>query len=141
MARYGRGRKRQGQIRRTSGMLESVLLLLLHHEPAHGYTLLEGLAEFNLDALDPSAVYRMLREMEERGWVTSTWNGEQTLGPPRRVYRITDGGDEVLAEWMQNLAETRDMLDRLVGEYRAHMEVCKGEHYPRAVEEKTEEDE
>jgi len=114
-------------------MLESVLLLLLHHEPAHGYTLLEGLNEFGLDAMDPSAVYRMLRDMEDEGWVTSSWNEQDTLGPPRRVYRITDVGDKVLAAWIKELDETRQMLNRLVTQYYAHMEVCEGKHYPRAA--------
>jgi PadR family transcriptional regulator PadR len=116
-------------------LLESVLLLLLHHEPAHGYTLLEEVGDFGLDAMDPSAIYRMLRGMEDKGWVTSTWDEEQSLGPPRRVYRITDTGDEVLATWIQDLDETRKMLNRLVSRYHAHMEVCEGEHYPRAADE------
>ena len=126
-------RRGRGRTRRAAGMLESVLLLLLHHEPAHGYTLLEELREFGLGAMDSSAVYRTLRDMENRGWVASTWDEEQALGPPRRVYGITDLGDEVLAEWMQELDETQKMLNRLVAKYRAHMEVCEGEHYPRAT--------
>ncbi|MBN1889902.1 MAG: helix-turn-helix transcriptional regulator [Thermoflexales bacterium] len=125
-------RRGQGRACRTSGMLESVLLLLVHQEPAHGYTLLEGLGEFGLEAMDPSVVYRALREMEEKGWVTSIWDEEQSLGPPRRVYRITDAGDEVLAAWIRDLDATRKMLARLVDTYRAHMKVCEGEHYPRA---------
>ncbi len=131
MPGFAKRRRGRGRARRTAGMLESVLLLLLHHEPAHGYTLLEELGEFGLGAMDPSAVYRTLRDMESRGWVTSTWDEEQTLGPPRRVYGITDLGDEVLAEWIQELDQTREMLNRLVARYRAHMEVCEGEHYPR----------
>jgi len=113
-------------------LLESVLLLLLHHEPAHGYTLLEGVGEFGLDRMDPSSIYRMLRDMEDRGWVTSTWDEQESLGPPRRVYRITDAGDEVLAVWIQDLDETRKLLNRLVSRYQAHMEQCDGLHYPRA---------
>jgi PadR family transcriptional regulator PadR len=130
----GRNRRRgQGRACRTSGMLESVLLLLLHQEPAHGYTLLEGLGEFGLGTVDPSMVYRTLRDMEDRGWVTSSWDEEQSLGPPRRVYRITSAGDEVLAAWIPDLDATRKMLNHLVNTYRAHMKVCEGEHYPRAA--------
>ncbi len=129
-----RGRRGQRFARRAAGMLESALLLLLHHEPAHGYTLLEGLSQFGLDDLDPSAVYRTLRDMEDQGWVTSTWDQEQTLGPPRRVYCITGTGDEMLAAWIQDLDETRNMLSRLVATYQSHMQVCEGEHYRRAAE-------
>lgn len=133
MSGYNRRRRGQGHARRAAGMAESALLLLLHHEPAHGYTLLKGLEEFGLGAMDPSAVYRTLRDMEDRGWATSTWDEQETLGPPRRVYRITDVGDEVLAAWIQDLDETRQMLNHLVSKYYAHMEVCEGEHYPRAA--------
>ena len=126
-----RGRR---HARRAAGMMESALLLLLHFEPAHGYTLLEEVGEFGLDAMDPSAVYRMLRDMEDKGWVNSTWDEEQSLGPPRRVYRITDVGEKVLAAWIQDLDETRKMLNRLVSKYRNHMEVCEGEHYVHSTE-------
>ena len=85
----GRGYRRRTRGRRTVRMLEPALLLLLHHGPAHGYTLLEQLREFGLGDLNPSAVYRVLRDMEAKEWVTSTWDEEQTQGPPRRVYRFT----------------------------------------------------
>ena len=127
-------RKGRRHTRRAAGMMESALLLLLHYEPAHGYTLLEEVGEFGLDAMDPSAVYRMLRDMEDKGWVNSTWDEEQSLGPPRRVYRITDVGEEVLAAWIQDLDETRKMLNRLVSRYHNHMEVCEGEHYVPSTE-------
>jgi PadR family transcriptional regulator PadR len=110
-------------------MRESALLLLLHREPAHGYTLLEQLAEFGLGEIAPSVIYRVLRDMEARGWVASMWDEEQTQGPPRRIYRITALGDEVLATWVRELDETRKMLDRLVGAYHLHMEEGEGEHH------------
>jgi DNA-binding PadR family transcriptional regulator len=110
-------------------MLEPVLLLLLHHGPAHGYTFLEQLDEFGLANLNPSAVYRMLREMEAQGWVVSTWDEEQSQGPPRRVYSITALGDERLALWAQDLAESRTRIDHLLRAYRRHMEEGEGAHH------------
>ena len=110
-------------------MLQSALLLLVHREPAHGYTLLEQLEEFGLDEIDPSAIYRALRDMEARGWVTSAWEDELAQGPPRRVYCITPLGDEVLGVWINDLNETRNMIDRLVGAYHVHMREGVGEHH------------
>ena len=125
----GRGRRGRGCSRRAVRMMEPALLLLLHHGPAHGYTLLEQLKEFGLGDTNPSAVYRALRNIEERGWVTSIWDKEQTQGPPRRVYRLTTQGDEVLATWAQDLQETRGMIDHLLGVYSQHMEEGEGEHH------------
>lgn len=131
MQGQGRGHRwrRRGCSRRAVRMLDPTLLLLLHHGPAHGYTLLEKLREFGLGELNPSAVYRALRDMEARGWVTSTWDEEQTQGPPRRVYRLTALGDEVLSWWTQDLQETRGMIEHFMSAYSRHMEEGAGEHH------------
>ena len=119
----------RGCSRRAVRFLEPTLLLLLHHGPAHGYTLLERLGEFGLGGLNPSVVYRALRDMEERGWVTSTWDEERTQGPPRRVYRLATPGDEALALWTKDLKETRQLIDHLLAAYHRHMEEGEGEHH------------
>jgi len=125
----GRGHRRRRRGRRTVRMLEPALLLLLHYGPAHGYTLLEQLGEFGLEDLSSSAVYRTLRDMDEKGWVISAWDEEQAQGPPRRVYRLTALGDEVLAAWTQDLVESRRRLNYLLGAYHRHMEEGEGEHH------------
>jgi len=125
----GRGQGGRRRSRRAARLLEPALLLLLHHGPAHGYTLLEQLREFGLGDLNPSVVYRTLRDMEARGWVTSTWDVEQTQGPPRRVYRLTAMGDEVLNWCTQDLRETRGMIDHLLGVYSQHIEEGEGEYH------------
>ncbi len=122
MPRRGPGWRQHGCSRRAVRFLEPVLLLLLHHRPAHGYTLLEQLDSFGLGGSDPTVVYRALREMEERGWVASVWDREQTQGPPRRVYHLTSLGDEVLRFWVQDLEETRRMVDQFLQQYYQHIE-------------------
>jgi len=125
----GRGWRWRGCSRRAVQLLKPTLLLLLHHGPAHGYTLLEQMEEFGLGGLNPSVVYRALRDMEGRGWVTSTWDEERTQGPPRRVYCLTALGHEALGLWTQDLQETRGLIDHLVGACHRHMEEGKGEYH------------
>jgi DNA-binding PadR family transcriptional regulator len=110
-------------------LLEPVLLLLLHHGPAHGYTLLDRLDEFGLGDLNPSVVYRALREMEAREWLTSSWDAEQTQGPPRRVYELQPMGDEVLGAWVRDMQRTREMIDHIMALYDRHMK-SDDEHAP-----------
>ena len=129
MSRQGGGRGGRGPNRRAVRMLQPALLLLLHYSPAHGYTLLEQLGEFGLGDLDSSLVYRALRDMEEEGWVTSTWDEEGTQGPPRRVYRLSTLGDQVLEGWAQGLEEARRRIGYLLRAYRRHMEEGEGEHH------------
>jgi DNA-binding PadR family transcriptional regulator len=102
----GKGQRRRRRGHRATGMRESALLPLLHRQPAHGYTLLEQLQGFGLGGIAPRVIYRALRDMEARGWVASKWDEEQTQEPPRRIYRITARGDEVLATWVSELAES-----------------------------------
>jgi PadR family transcriptional regulator PadR len=125
----GQGQRRWRHGRRAVRMLEPALLLLLHYGPSHGYTLLEQLDQFGLGDLSPSAVYRTLRDMEDKEWVTSTWDEERSQGPPRRVYRITALGDEVLALWTQDLAESRRRIGHLLNVYERHMEESEGEYH------------
>jgi PadR family transcriptional regulator PadR len=116
--REGRRRRRKGRggatyARRTKDFVQPSLLLLLRREEGHGYALIEGLKALGLadETLNPSVVYRGLREMEEWGWVTSRWDTEGS-GPSRRVYRITPQGEEYLGRWARGLREMRDTLDR-----------------------------
>jgi PadR family transcriptional regulator PadR len=125
----GRGRRWRGRSRRWVRLLRPALLLLLHHGPAHGYTLLEQLEEFGLVHLNPSVVYRVLRDMEGQDWVTSTWDEEQAQGPPRRVYRLTALGDEVLGLWTQDLQETHGIIQHFLGTYSRHMEEGEGDYH------------
>jgi PadR family transcriptional regulator PadR len=125
----GRRRRRRGHSRRAVRLLEPTLLLVLQHGPAHGYTLIEQLGEFGLADVDPSAVYRALRGMEKEGWATSSWDEEQTQGPPRRVYRLTAVGDEMLRWWTQDLRETRGMIDHILGTHNRHIEESEGDYY------------
>jgi DNA-binding PadR family transcriptional regulator len=95
------------------------LLVLLHRGQAHGYSLLNELDEFGFDPdqLDPSLVYRALREMEAEQLVTSDWD-EESLGPQRRVYRITSAGETHLSGWIEDLQRARQEIDHLLETYQ-----------------------
>lgn len=100
------------------GFLRPVLLFLLTRENAHGYSLLDGLTEFgfNSNRLDPSLVYRTLREMEESGWIASHI-GEESRGPQRRVYQLQPEGKTYLAELVNGLRRRRDEINNLLQTY------------------------
>jgi poly-beta-hydroxybutyrate-responsive repressor len=110
--------------RRINRFLEPCLLLLLHCDEAHGYELLEGLKQFGFDQnpVDSSTVYRRLRGLEKRGFVTSRWDTD-SAGPARRLYQITEEGDRYLAWWVDDLRETDRVLHYFLRVYDEHMEV------------------
>ena len=109
------------------GFLQPCLLLMLHRGDAHGYNMLNGLGEFGLDpeAYDPSMIYRALREMEELGWIVS-YEGEQSRGPQRRVYRLTEEGEHHLSIWIDDLHRGKREIELLLEAYEQHVEVHHG---------------
>jgi len=116
MHRRGRGRGKRR--RRVLQFLQPCLLLLLQQGEAHGYALLAELEHFgfNPERLDPTLVYRALREMEEVEMVESHWD-EESQGPRRRVYTILPEGKEQLSVWINDLRRTRNEIDLLLKEF------------------------
>jgi PadR family transcriptional regulator, regulatory protein PadR len=114
--------------RRISRFVEPVLLLLLCRRPLHGYALMEGLHSLGFEQypVDFSAVYRTLRRLEETGMVRSDWDLEETAGPPRRVYEITDAGQTYLAHWVQDLRATDRILHEFLDAYEYEVEEQAG---------------
>jgi DNA-binding PadR family transcriptional regulator len=100
------------------GFLRPCMLLMLHRGDAHGYNLLNGLDEFGLNpaAYDPSMIYRALREMEASGWISS-YQGERSRGPQRRVYRMTEDGRQHLKTWIEDLRRTKREIELLIEAY------------------------
>ena len=109
--------------RRIERFLEPCLLLLLHCHEVHGYELIESLEPFGFEEnpVDLSTVYRMLRQLEDEGLVTSRWDTEGG-GPARRRYLITPEGDEYLISWVDDLRETDRILHYFLETYDSHME-------------------
>ena len=108
----GRGR---GRFR--ARLMEPIVLMALKKQPAHGYTLLAELEPYGLGALDPSMLYRLLRDMETRGLLTSTWDEKETQGPPRRMYEITAAGLDEMKVWRQHLLQQRDLLQAVLDSF------------------------
>ncbi len=79
------------------GRLELVLLALLR-EPAHGYALIEQMRAQSGGALEvpEGSVYPALYRLEGDGLVMSTES--PVNGRLRRVYRLTDQGNEALRQ-------------------------------------------
>jgi DNA-binding PadR family transcriptional regulator len=61
-------------------------------------------------------IYRALRDMEELGWIIS-YEGEESRGPQRRVYRLTEEGRQHLGIWMDDLLRAKREIELLVDAY------------------------
>ena len=98
-------------------LLAPWLLLLLELRPGYGYEMRRGLLERGFHA-DPSSVYRNLREMEAQGLVASHWTDESE-GPKRRVYTLTDRGRTELEESATAFRKARNAQSAFLRAYKA----------------------
>ena len=89
---------------RGGGLLEPAVFAALASQPAHGYDLRKAVEEMTdgLVCVDPGGIYRLLRRLEEDGFVESNWSAGE-FGPQRREYRLTADGRELLAQWGEHL--------------------------------------
>jgi DNA-binding PadR family transcriptional regulator len=94
------------------------ILLLLSEEPRHGYSLAKGVHALEIGRVDRPGVYRALAQLEADGLVGSAAPAPgATQG--RRVYSLTEQGEQVLRRWMGVIKQERDGLDRVLRRYVA----------------------
>jgi len=103
------------------GLIQLLILRILHQKPSHGYQIMEELERITAEKYipEPGAVYTMLRRMDERGIVTSEWEKKET-GADRRVYTITEAGVKVLKEGLEMVKRRRQLMDSLLQYFDAH---------------------
>jgi PadR family transcriptional regulator PadR len=103
---------------RRGRWIEPFVLMVLAEGPIHGYSVISQLNQLglNADGVDVGMVYRTLREFEAEGLVTTKWGLEE--GPPRREYRLTSKGHEVLDEWVEVMVERRRLIEAFVERIR-----------------------
>jgi len=101
----------------NAGLVSLVLLAVLSRssEDLYGYEIAKRLRRANEgEALfKEGTIYPVLRSLSAGGLLTSRIVPSYS-GPPRRYYRITAEGRQVLAQWSVIWRQTRDFVDRFV---------------------------
>ncbi len=119
-----RNRPNQARSRPGSGKAERYiqpsLLLGLKMKPSYGYELIGNIQKFGFiqGSAPPGMIYRHLRELEAGGMVHSEWHTEGP-GPARRIYRLTDEGEEALALWIRYMEYQANNLMNFINQYQA----------------------
>jgi poly-beta-hydroxybutyrate-responsive repressor len=119
--KQGTEESRPGPGRMPKTLLESWLLLLLRNWTAHGYQLIQTMMVMGLGVLDPATVYRTLRELESEGYITSAWDPKAS-GPARRMYTLTEAGEEHLKLWASQLEQSQNVLNRFFELYQTKVQ-------------------
>ena len=98
----------------SAGTVSLVLLAVLARagQPLYGYLIAKRLEQVGEGVLSgkQSALYPVLRNLEGAGLLESHVE-PSVAGPPRRYYRITGEGRQVLGQWTAAWRATRDTVD------------------------------
>jgi PadR family transcriptional regulator PadR len=101
----------------SAGTVSLALLGVLAQarQPLYGYLIAKQLEQVGEGVLSgkQSALYPVLRNLEAAGLLESHVE-PSVAGPPRRYYRITSQGRQVLAQWAAAWRATRDSLDSVL---------------------------
>lgn len=101
----------------SAGLTALVLLSVLadHDADMYGYEIAKQLSTDGLPAapFKQGALYPVLRNMSSAGLLSSRVVPSYS-GPPRRYYKITPLGREVLAAWRETWLTTRAFVDTVV---------------------------
>ncbi len=90
------------------GALELCVLAILSEGDCYGYDLVTQISEHI--SITEGTIYPLLRRLKDDGQV-ETYLQESSSGPPRKYYRITEHGREVLA------SSTQEWNDFVAGVY------------------------
>jgi PadR family transcriptional regulator PadR len=101
----------------NGGLVGLVLLAVLDQsaEDLYGYEIAKRLVSANegVSIFKEGTIYPVLRALSAANLLTSRIVPSYS-GPPRRYYRITDQGRQMLAQWSAMWLGTRDFVDRFI---------------------------
>lgn len=81
---------------KSKTVFPALILHLIEQRPDHGYALMQRIEQLcgDLVAVNTNKIYPLLRRLEERGFVSASW--DHPTKRSRRVYAITPQGEERL---------------------------------------------
>ncbi|MEM2226252.1 MAG: PadR family transcriptional regulator [Candidatus Bathyarchaeia archaeon] len=79
----------------VKSMLDLIVLRLLKDKPRWGYEINLAIREEYKVYLSAGTLYPLLHSLESNGYIEGSWESEG--GRDRRIYRITQKGEEFLA--------------------------------------------
>ncbi len=105
------------------GLLEYCILLILKDGEAYATDLLNQLKQVHLLVVE-GTIYPLLSRLRKADLLTYTWK-ESTQGPPRKYFRMTPKGEQMLAELEQEWQNMQKAIQTL-------REITNQKHTPQS---------
>jgi PadR family transcriptional regulator, regulatory protein PadR len=96
------------------GVLElCALAIIANHDEIYPADIQKALAAAGIDVVE-GTLYPLLLRLKNAGHLTHKYVENQSAGPPRKYYKITEQGQAFLNELRQSWNEFTDTVDTLV---------------------------
>jgi PadR family transcriptional regulator, regulatory protein PadR len=97
------------------GVLEFCILCILSEKDAYPSEIIEAMKESKLIVVE-GTLYPLLMRLKNEKRLTYEWK-ESTSGPPRKYYRLTPEGKELLKEIYSSWNELVGSVEQIVKKY------------------------
>lgn len=113
------------------GWIQFLLLRLLHEKPMHGYQIMEELERQGYvqpGRFQTGSVYTILKRMERRGLLRSHIELSDE-DRERRIYSVTDKGEEALRRGLENILQRKKLMDDLMEYYKKRFQTASEDEH------------
>ncbi len=93
------------------GTLEFCILLIISRADVYASDILSALKEANLIVVE-GTLYPLLSRLKSNELLSYTWSESQS-GPPRKYYRLTERGKEILAQLKESWSTLNKSINAL----------------------------
>ncbi len=103
------------EIQLKKGALELCVLALISQHDSYAYEIAARLSD--TIGMGEGTIYPLMRRLQADGLV-ETYLEESPTGPPRKYYRLTEGGRKVLASQAAAWRSFSGAVDQILGELK-----------------------
>ena len=106
---------------KSKTVFPALVMHLVKEQPDHGYGLMQRVDEIcgDLIAVNTNKIYPLLRRLEERGFLTASW--DHPTKRSRRIYSITPAGIERLERIKGSMRPYLESIENAVGQLKRRL--------------------
>ncbi|UUZ81972.1 PadR family transcriptional regulator [Paenibacillus sp. P26] len=103
------------------GILEGCILSIIANREVYGYELSVLLEKHGFSFVSEGSIYPLLLRMQKEQWIAGSLKSEfKSGGPPRKYYRLTETGQEVLQQFKEQWNQLKTSVDSVLTEVDGH---------------------
>ena len=108
-----------GQAQMRKGVLEFCILCILSEKEAYPSEIIDAMKESKLIVVE-GTLYPLLMRLKNEKRLDYVWK-ESTSGPPRKYYRLTPSGQELLKDLYSSWSELVGSVEQIVKKYSSNI--------------------